>query len=314
MSTLNQEFKDILAFEEESGSLRQERAKKLQERVLNGETTGDKILDFLIARFCYGYYNEDIGKMKTMEQMYRDLETRIKKHVGEPFLVTIKQKSFYPLTNPLDDWLRKISKGYTEDIYLGVLKGSSLIFDVAAKKCEIPLACYVERCNIVLDPKTSYVEGNIIFSQPVGILATRSLDLFLVQTLSYKRRSLIVDEPFLMVEVRVGNDEIESWFLENEPRHHVAFLKAAEFLPANGSWKIFQPDQWYKKLLKDMAKLSQEVKVLSKLYTSCEEEEERLLQRIEGIQNEIEKRFNKAFVLNSSFHHDIAELIEPFNE
>ena len=48
---------------------------ELRESIKLGETTGDRIRDFVIAR--YGFLNEEI------EAVYRGLEARIGQHVGE---------------------------------------------------------------------------------------------------------------------------------------------------------------------------------------------------------------------------------------
>ena len=148
MTNISQEIKTILDLQAQANSLQadaqsvlvqaNDKMKQLRERIKRGETTGDRIKDFVIAR--YGSLNKEI------EAIYRNLEERIRQHVGEFILMIVKEENFHGCTGfgykPKDE-----DYVLDEDLYLGILTDGTLILNPADNKCEIPVGGKHVRCR-----------------------------------------------------------------------------------------------------------------------------------------------------------------------
>lgn len=225
MATVSQEIREILKLKDQAEGSRtnaqsvsaeaHEKIEQLRERIRQGETTGDKIKDFIIAR--YGFLDDGI------EATYRALEARLCQHVGEFILMIVKQEIFFGCTGfgqkPRDrDFL------LTEHFYLGVLKDGALVLNIAGGKCEIPTGNYAECLNL-LSEKSELVEENLNsrWGYDFGIDLDRPI----------KRRNPMArlqKKPDLKLELKVGDEEVRAWFEQRNGPHLVIFQKSAQLL------------------------------------------------------------------------------------
>lgn len=213
-----------------------EEVQQVQSFIKAGETTGDKIIDFVFVR--YDSVNQEIVGA------YRDLEARIQKRVGEFVLVVIREeeKVSFRCGDFGDVAIRQTIMPPPPDLFilktsliLGVLKGKSLIFniaDIVDGKCEIPTSNIVS-CLDARRDKFDVGNDNIIFP---FLFPWKFYDLGLDLNKPLERKDASSnykshDEPILKLEVIVGDEEVVSWFKKQKERHYfVAFLNMARLL------------------------------------------------------------------------------------
>lgn len=225
MTDVNQEIKSILELKAQAGSIQtdtqgvfaqaNEKMKQLRERVKHGETTGNRIKNFVIAR--YGFLNEEI------EAIYCNLEVRIQQHVGEFVLMIVKEESFYGCTG---FGYEPKNKDYVldEHLYLGVIKEGALALNPADEKCELLTGNHV-RCWNAWRESVELIEGNLTshWRHDFGFNLNKPL----------KRRNPIArfqKEAELELEVKVGDTEVKDWFEKRRGHHLVVFQKASRLL------------------------------------------------------------------------------------
>lgn len=219
MSDLGEEIGTIQALRENAESVSGEVARKLndlQERIQQGETTGDKIRDLVIAR--YGFISNEL------EEVYRGLQNRIQQHPGEFVLVVVKNETFHGCTGfgyipkPQDYVLE-------ENLYLGVLKGDSIVIDISHGECGFPTANYA-RC---WDPCRKEMD---LVGENLNTDWFRDLGLNLNKPLECKGpQAKLREEPDFELEVKIGDEEVGAWFKKQRGAHYlVVFQKMAQIL------------------------------------------------------------------------------------
>ncbi len=219
MSGLEKEIGIIQALRENAESVSGEVTRKLndlQKRIQQGETTGDKIRDLVIAR--YGFISNEL------EEVYRGLQNRIQQHSDEFVLVVVKNETFHGCTGfgyipkPQDYVLE-------ENLYLGVLKGNSIIMDISQGECGFPTANYA-RCWDPYHKETDIVVKNL----DTGWF--RDLGLSLNKPLECKDpQAKLREEPDFELEVKIGDKEVGAWFNKQRGAHYlVVFQKMAQIL------------------------------------------------------------------------------------
>ena len=223
MADVNQEIQGILEFWAQAGRIQAnaqsvseqagQRMNELRERIKHGETTGDRIKDFIIAR--YGLLSKEI------EQVFRDLEARIGQHVGEFVLMITKEENFHGCTGfGYEPKARDFV--LDEHLYLGVLRGGALVLNPADGECELPTGNHI-RCWGVWRGSVGLVEGNITsgWGQDFGHNLNKQ----------FKRRNpSFQQEQDLKLEVKIGDVEVETWFEKRGGHHLVVFQKASRLL------------------------------------------------------------------------------------
>ena len=227
MTNISQEIKNILDLQAQANSIQadaqsvlvqaNDKMKQLRERIKRGETTGDRIKDFVIAR--YGSLNKEI------EAIYRNLEERIRQHVGEFILMIVKEENFHGCTGfgykPKDE-----DYVLDEDLYLGILTDGTLILNPADNKCEIPVGGKHVRCRDAWrNEKVELVERNIISNwfHDFGLSLNKPI----------KRRNPMArfrEGLDLELEMKIGDVEVEAWFEKQGGHYLVIFQKASRLL------------------------------------------------------------------------------------
>ncbi len=224
MRDVHQEIQSILELEAQASAVEtnaqaisaqaNEKMKELHERIKRGATTGDRIKDFVIAR--YGFLNEEI------EAVYRDLEARVGQHVGEFVLMIAKEENFHGCAGL---GYRPKDEDYVldEHFYLGILKDGALVLNLADDKCELPTGNHV-RCWDSWRENVKLAEGNLNSGWPhdFGLNLNKQL----------KRRNPMAcfqKEPDLVLEMKIGDAEVKEWF-EKRPGHHLVVLQKASRL------------------------------------------------------------------------------------
>ncbi len=226
MSDVNQEIQSILELKAQTSSIQanaqsisaqaNDKMERLRERIKCGETTGDRIKDFVIAR--HGYISEVI------ETVYRDLEARIRQHVGEFVLMIVKEENFHVCTGfgyePKDsDYI------LDERLSLGVLKDCALALNHTDGKCKLPTGNYA-RCWDAWRENAELVEG--------GLASDWLRDFGLNLNKPLKRRNPMArfqEEIDLELEVKIGDVEVKTWFEKQRGKHYLMiFRKMAQLL------------------------------------------------------------------------------------
>jgi hypothetical protein len=189
----------------------QAKVAELQERIRNGESTGDAIKDFVIVRY---------GVREEIEEVYRCLQERLAAHTGEFILVVAKTEECGVHGSP--GFIPRDEDYYIDEtVYLGVINGEELILD-SVKGCEIPTASYVPRRNMFRGNKVQKVEGNLSthWNTDIGYHLDRPLE---PRNPMY---TLMPDTPQLRLEIRVGDEEVRFWAEQNKG-YELAFFKQA---------------------------------------------------------------------------------------
>lgn len=224
MTDMNQEIANILELITQADGLKANAQRMVEQadqmkgalrvRISNGETTGDRMRDFIISR--YGFLNEEI------EAVHRDLEARMSGHVGEFILAITKEENFHGCTGfgykPQDiDYILE------EHFYLGVLKDSVLVLDLAKGTCALPTGNYAQWSS-VRNGNVQLVERNITsgFTHDFGFCLNKQL----AHRNPGRRLQKELD---LELEVKVGDVEVMAWF-EKRLERTVVFQKASHLL------------------------------------------------------------------------------------
>jgi len=126
--------KQVEEHKEKAGKDEEEAHKLLlaiQVLVKAGETTGDKIKDFVLAR--YGFLNDKV------ECVYRDIEKRVSEHVGEFVFVFSASDKHEGCTG----FGGKLYYVRQNNLYLGILKKDSLVLNKPDNGCSFPTENFV---------------------------------------------------------------------------------------------------------------------------------------------------------------------------
>ncbi len=176
-----------------------DRIKLMSERIKKGGTTGDRIRDFVIAR--YTTVNPEI------EKIYHDLETYILQNTGELVLTITRQENFHGCVGFGHD-PRPEEYVLEENLCLGVLNGISLILDPTIDKCELPTGNFVKKHGGYWSNKLELVEGNI------PITWGNDLWLNLNRTMELKNRTNALKSN-LEFEIKFGDKEVKDWLKDS---------------------------------------------------------------------------------------------------
>lgn len=209
MMGMNENIREILGLKDqaadawkkaESISLQVEKkTRELRRRIKRGESTGDKIRDFVVMRY---------GPNEELETRIRNLEGHISQHVGEFVLMVVKhvglsyQDEPYSYTNKL--------RVHTEE-YLGVLKGGALLLSPNGDSHALPTDSYLENWRGIHNPvlvKENLQPPRHTFYQDDML---RYLDQPLEQT--FVRR----EEPDICIELVIGDGAIKKWRKYTDP-------------------------------------------------------------------------------------------------
>lgn len=162
-------------------------------RIATGkDTTGDRIRDFVIAK--YGI-SPDGNVLKN----YRYLDSAVQAHPGEFILMVTKREESRFHGGP-DHVPQPHDYGIDETLYLGVLGKRPLLLNLKDRVCALPTTRYV-RCWSVQHESTELVQG------PMAPERMRDFGLSL-------NKLLRCHEPgtHYELEVTVGDAEVLAWF------------------------------------------------------------------------------------------------------
>jgi hypothetical protein len=187
---------------------------EIGERILAGETTGDRIMDYVILRHRL--------PNKKIVATYRDLEALLQQHVGELVLVVTREErsavlSTFAREPDVDDYV------IGEQIKLGVIKDSLLAINLEHQQCAITVGSVAFTFNrYTEEPRT--LEGGCLYPEHWDFS-------YLGQPLECKNpanRKRGVGP--LMLEVIVGDAEVAQWFATCTLQLQMAFWKAMQLL------------------------------------------------------------------------------------
>lgn len=206
-----------------------EKTEELRKSILKtDETTGDKIKDFTIVRHGLGLNNPKY------EAAYRDLETRIQEHRGEFILAVIKRREKFLHRYTAVSGLMPDPENFVvtrETLYLGVLKGDSLILNLANGNCQFPTGCYAwwsscEEVKLVKEDLASFWLKNI-----VSDLNMSPEDNGLSDLVTQLGLGMFNKDPRPIIEIKIGDAEVQAWFKgQGDKRLLMIFKKMGDVL------------------------------------------------------------------------------------
>ncbi len=231
MRNLNKELEEIseLKKEEEArnGSARSikkeagRKMEKIRQCIREGETTGDRIRDFVIV--ARGAPNPET------ENIYRELEAKIAKHDGEFILLVGRSYEFHGCTG-FGHTPQPHEYVLETNICLGILNGKEIIFNFEDHpNCEIPTSKYARPWGGVREEMK--VEKENIKDSTIGVLGLYWSILELgkpAKIVTQFGRS--IDPPVdsmeafngwrpeqnPKLEIKIGDVEVDAWFKANK--------------------------------------------------------------------------------------------------
>jgi hypothetical protein len=184
---------------------------RLRRRIKAGETTGDRIKDFVLTR---GYSLDE-----SLVARYREVEERLARHVGELALFVVRERVLLRHDCFGGRTPRESDYGSTERWYLGLIESSELVLDLEGGSCAVLTRNYVTRKRALV-----LKEGNV---PPVRHYEfPPSITDYLERT----ARMIDFGQPAVpRGELLIGNAEVEEWFTRHRGRDTV-LCKAAQLL------------------------------------------------------------------------------------
>ena len=194
----------------------QEKLKFIQNRIRAGETTGDKLQDYLIAR--WGTLN--FAKV----DVYRDIDRRIGDHNGE-FVLKIERSESFDGCSGMGYKPRDSEYHVHATVQLGVINGTGLIYEVEPTSCTIPTSKVVYTRDF-RDFKMAESYYNKIASSVVA-----DFGLHLNQPLLRRKNNFLPsDNSVLQLELMIGDREVKEWLKAQHSSVLINFQKAAKKL------------------------------------------------------------------------------------
>jgi len=220
MSDLTSAIQDALAqdalveqAQESADGVRNQATARMQvirERIKKGDSTGDRIRDFVIVR--YGRPDEAI------EAKYREFETLIGQHIGQFVLLVTRGEGLWIRRNPgpaqEGDW------GIETEYELGVIESGELLLDLEHETYEIPTGR--RRVTWKAGTEPHHAERN------VGAFLYRDTILGNGRAHKLEHVQRHSQDPILAVEIVVGDDAVRAWW-ENQ-QSLLRFWELAELL------------------------------------------------------------------------------------
>lgn len=173
----------------------------VRERVRAGESTGDRVRDFVLSRY---------GHSTKIEQILRDIETQLGGHVGELILVVERDENFHGCTG-FGGKAEDRDYHLDEEWHLGVVSASELIMDPIKPDLQLPTGGRHLKVRLSYPGQERVEEGDIDLSwkrDPVTRL-NQAFKLRNHQNVYIATRGTIQDP--LHMELIVGNAEVEAW-------------------------------------------------------------------------------------------------------
>ena len=196
-----------------------EKIRELCGRIRNGETTGDKVKDFVVA---------SVGPYQEAEDMLHGLEKRVREHQGKFVLMVHRDESFHGCTGfGHEPEPREYS--LDEEVCLAVIRGDSLSIALSEDKC----SCEIPTGNFAICHNVHRESASLVGRNLPRYLGDVAFWLLLDKPLEIKNpftagMAEIEKRPILQLEIKIGDDEVTAWFKER--RLDVLLRKMANLL------------------------------------------------------------------------------------
>ena len=239
MSDLQKELDAIAGLEQKAGTTQesaqktrvaaQKKMEALCKRIRGGETTGNRIRDFVIVARG-GSPNPE------QEKLYQELEEKISKHTGEFILVIGRSWESSGLVSfhgkSIIGHGRDHQSYYLkEEVILGILDGKKLVFNLKDHpQCQLPTSKYAHPW---IQGKIEATAGNIKDSCAGGCFYWSISQLnaparartqygkhieMPMENIYWDPDSAAKDTPNLQLEIKVGDVEVDAWFIAHKRR------------------------------------------------------------------------------------------------
>lgn len=173
---------------------------QVRERIRKGESTGDPLVDFVVA-----YH----GPVAAIEGAYRDIERRIAGYPGECVLV-VERREDYPGCTGFGHEPESREYVIETTLYFGVLSGDKLTFELGEKnRAVFPTKSHL-RVHSPPGPIARVEEPLSATWPPIATDLNRPLELKHVERLED-------EDTLLAVELCIGNTEVRAWFDRHYP-------------------------------------------------------------------------------------------------
>lgn len=167
----------------------------------------------------YGFISEEI------ENIYRDLEIKAKRHLGEFILVVARHEAFHGC---LGFGREPIPEEYTLDthIVLGVIKEPGFLIDSKSGDCKFTTQKYASYSSH--SRNASILEKDI----DASMFLVYDFGLFMNKSLECKNpfNRLNSFKYLWALEVKVGDEEVNVWFQEQRNRYDKVFQEMIRLL------------------------------------------------------------------------------------
>ncbi len=174
---------------------------EVRDRVRAGETTGDRVRDFVLSR--YGYSTE-------IEQILRGIEAQLPNHVGELVLVVLREENFHGCTG-FGGKAEDRDYHLEERWYLGVVSAAELIMDPLKPELFLPTGGQHLSARLSYPGQEKVEEDDIRLGLNLDPLYRLNQPLQLRNPMNRRIAIPGPGQELLQMELVVGNAEVEAW-------------------------------------------------------------------------------------------------------
>lgn len=173
----------------------------VRERVRAGESTGDRVRDFVLSRY---------GFSPQIEQTLRDIEVQLFEHVGELVLIVLREENFHGCTG-FGGKAEDRDYHLEERWYLGVVSLSGLVMDPLKSELLLPTGGNHLTVRLSYPGQEKVVDDDIRLGHNLDPLYRLNQPLKLRNPMNRRIAIPLPGEVLMQMELIVGNAEVEAW-------------------------------------------------------------------------------------------------------
>lgn len=174
---------------------------EVRERVRAGESTGDRVRDFVLSRY---------GFSPQIEQTLRDIEVQLFDHVGELVLIVLREENFHGCTG-FGGKAEDRDYHLEERWYLGVVSDVELIMDPTKPDLQLPTGGQHLTVRLSYPGQEKVEEDDIRLGHNLDPLYRLNQPLKLRNPMNRRIAIPLTDQELLQMELIVGSEAVEAW-------------------------------------------------------------------------------------------------------